>query len=86
MDMRALKSYNDDYGYLLAVIDILSKHAWIEPIKDKSGKSVATALSNILQRSNGRTPVVLQTDKGKEFIARKTLTALGKKNIQHRVV
>ncbi|CAB0029091.1 unnamed protein product [Trichogramma brassicae] len=86
MDMRSLKTYNNDYAYLLVVIDALSKYAWIEPLKDKSAQTVSTAFERILRRSKGRVPVLVQTDKGKEFVSRETVARLGKKNIQHRVV
>ena len=30
---------NDDFKYLLNVIDTFSKYVWIEPLKDKTGKN-----------------------------------------------
>ncbi|KAL7292716.1 hypothetical protein TKK_0013839 [Trichogramma kaykai] len=86
IDWRSLKTYNDGYMYLLVIIDALSKYAWVEPLKDKSAKTVSKAFERVFQRSRGRLPVLLQTDKGKEFISRETLTLFKKKNIQHRVV
>ena len=43
LDVRALKTYNDGFTYVLAAIDVPSKFAWMETLKDKSGVSVATA-------------------------------------------
>lgn len=86
MDMRSLRTYNDDYTYLLVIIDVLSKYAWLEPLKDKTGKSVAQGIERILKRSKKRVPVLLQSDKGKEFLCRETLAVLKKNNIEHRVV
>jgi hypothetical protein len=34
-DMQAIATYNDDYRYLLCVIDVFSKFAWVEPTKSK---------------------------------------------------
>ncbi|XP_039305174.1 uncharacterized protein LOC120357765 [Solenopsis invicta] len=68
VDLRAIKNYNDNYAYLLVVIDVLSKFAWIEKLRDKTSTSVARGLAHILARSNGRRPIVVQTDRGKEFV------------------
>ena len=37
---------NDNYKYLLIVIDVLSKYAWVMPLKDKTGKTITEALLN----------------------------------------
>ena len=34
-DMQSLSKYNKGNKYLLCVIDLLSKYAWVIPIKDK---------------------------------------------------
>ncbi|XP_024867743.1 uncharacterized protein LOC112451997 [Temnothorax curvispinosus] len=69
--LRNLESYNDEYLYLLVIIDVLiSKYAWIEPLRDKTSKHVTTAFQRVLSKSDGRVPVYLQTDKGKVFIGR----------------
>ena len=62
--MSAFKEYNDDYRYLLLVIDIFSKYGWIIPLKDKNGETVAEALKTIFKE---RKPEKLWTDKGTEF-------------------
>jgi len=41
--------------YILTVIDVLSKHAWAEPLKAKSGNAVTKAIAKII-RDNGRCP------------------------------
>lgn len=85
IDFRSLKTYNDKYNYVLVVIDVLSKYAWAVPLYDKSGKSVAEALENILTSCRGRHPIYLQTDKGKEFVAREVQQVLKQRNITYRV-
>ena len=42
-DMQLLSRYNKGIRFLLCVIDILSKYAWVVPLKDKKGVSIATA-------------------------------------------
>ena len=34
-DMQSLSGYNKGIWYLLCVIDLFSKYAWVIPIKDK---------------------------------------------------
>ena len=42
--MQKLAQYNEDYEYVLMVIDIFSKFGWVVPLKYKSGDAVKTAL------------------------------------------
>ena len=62
--MQAFSKFNRGVKYLLAVIDILSKYGWLIPLKDKTGKSVASALKTIFKE---RKPEKMWVDKGKEF-------------------
>jgi len=70
-----IAKYNQGYRYLLTVVDVFSKHAWVQPVKSKTGKAVTEAMAKILK--GGRTPTNLQTDDGKEFY-NKTFQALMK--------
>ena len=42
-DMQLLSKFNKGFRFLLCVIDIFSKYAWVIPIKDKKGVSVVNA-------------------------------------------
>ena len=64
VDMQAFTKFNRGVKYLLAVIDVFSKYGWLIPLKDKTGKSVASALKTILK---GRKLGKIWVDKGKEF-------------------
>lgn len=68
-DMRNLKQYNDGVNYILTVIDVFSKVAWAKPLKLKTASSVINAFKEIFEEC-GTTPVNLETDKGKEFVAK----------------
>lgn len=46
-DMSMLAKANDNYKYLLTVIDVLSKFAWVEPIMNKSAIATMKAFQNI---------------------------------------
>ena len=64
MDVQALKKDNDGCRFLLTVIDLLSKYAWVVPLKDKTGKSLVDAFDAIFKK-DGRVTERLQTDAGK---------------------
>lgn len=85
IDLRKLKSYNDGYSYLLTVIDVLSKFVWVETLRDKTSNCVIKAFQKIFSRNKELVPICLQTDKGKEFIARPVQNFLKEKNIRFRV-
>ena len=62
--MQAFSKFNCGIKYLLAVIDVFSKYGYLIPLKDKTGKSVASALKTIFKE---RKPERMWVDKGKEF-------------------
>ena len=68
VDLGKLESYNKGFKYLLTCIDVLSRYAWIVPLKDKTGKTSKDAFQVIFK--SGRRPIRLQTDKGAEFTNR----------------
>ena len=65
-DMQLLSKFNKGYRFLLCVIDIYSKYAWVTPIKDKKGVSIVNAFQKILKESD-RKPNKIWVDKGSEF-------------------
>ena len=65
-DMQLLSKYNKGIRFLLCVIDIFSKYAWVVPLKDKKGISIVKAFQIILKQSS-RKPNKIWVDKGSEF-------------------
>ena len=65
-DMQLLSKYNKGIRFLLCVIDIFSKYAWVVPLKDKKGISNVNAFQIILKQSD-RKPNKIWVDKGSEF-------------------
>ena len=65
-DMQLLSRYNKGIRFLLSVIDIFSKYAWVVPLKDKKSISIVIAFQIILKQSN-RKPNEIWVDKGSEF-------------------
>ena len=56
VDMQLISKFNKGFRFLLGVIDIFSKYAWVIPLKDKKGVSIVNAFQKILKESNGRKP------------------------------
>ena len=65
-DMQLISKFNKGFRFLLHVIDIFSKYAWVFPLRDKKGVSIVDAFQNILDDSN-RKPSKIWVDKGSEF-------------------
>ena len=78
VDVHGIAKVNNNYKFLLTVIDSLSKYAFVVPIKDKTGDSVVKAFAKIFKT---RQPRKLRTDSGKEFLNKSFQAFLKKKNI-----
>ena len=65
-DMQSLSRKNKGIKYLLCVIDLYSKYAFVIPLKDKKGISVVNAFDKIIKQSN-RKPNKIWVDLGGEF-------------------
>ena len=81
IDVQNTKRWNCGTNYLLTIIDVFSKFAWVYPLKKKTGVAVATALSFLL--SGKRRPKTLQTDDGKEFYNAQVKKVLKEYDIRH---
>ena len=62
--MQAFSKFNRGIKYLLAVINVFPKYGYLVPLKDKTGKSIASALKTIFKE---RKPEKMWVDKGKQF-------------------
>ena len=51
-DMQLISNFNKKFRFLLCVIDIFSKYAWVVPLKDKKGVSIVDAFQKILDDSD----------------------------------
>ena len=67
IEVQSIAKQNKGYRYLLTVIDVLSKYAWVQSLKKKTGRDVTEAFRRVLTQAEGRKPLKLQTDAGKEF-------------------
>ena len=64
--MHSISKFNKGFRFLLCVIDIFSKYAWVVPLKDKKAITITDAFQKILDYSN-RKPKKIWIDKGSEF-------------------
>ena len=53
-DMQSLSKYNKGIKYLLCAIDLVSKYAWVVPIKDKKGTSIVNAFKRIISKKENQ--------------------------------
>ena len=65
-DMQLISKHNKGIRYLLCLIDLFSKYAWVVPLKDKKGVSIVNAFQKILDSSKGK-PNKIWVDQGNEF-------------------
>ena len=64
--MQLLSKFNKGFRFLLCVIDISSKYAWVIPLKDKKVVSIVNAFQKKLKKSNHKANKIW-VDKGSEF-------------------
>ncbi len=68
MDVSAQAHSNGGVNFLLCVVDIWTRYAWVRALKNKESKTVNSAYADIL--SEGRKPEIMMSDNGSEFISR----------------
>ena len=80
-DMTSLSGSNDGYKYILMFIDVFSRYAQAVGVKRKDGKTIATALKNILESGSFNKLRRLNSDEGKEFYNKNVNQVLAEKGI-----
>ena len=64
--MQLISKYNKGVRFLLCVVDIFSKYAWVVPLKDKKGVSIAPSISKYFKTIQSKTKQNMGS-KGSEF-------------------
>ncbi|WP_185964923.1 DDE-type integrase/transposase/recombinase, partial [Klebsiella pneumoniae] len=82
VEVRPHSKMNKGYNYILTVINCFTKVADAIPLKDKSGKSVTSAMDTIIRRDRNKMKY-LQTDDGKEFFNKYFADLMRNNNIIH---
>ena len=67
--MQLISKFNKGVCFLLCVIYICSKHAWVIPLKDKKETTITNAFQKILDEFN-RKPNKIRVDIGSVFYNR----------------
>src|SRR3989442_3184780 len=80
VDLSLLSNENNSNRYLLTCIDVFSKYARVEPLKNKSGNTLTTAFTKMIDEQQCK---LLQTDKGTEFLNSSFQKLLRDRNIRH---
>lgn len=83
MEMIPYSRINGGYKYILTCIDVYSRFARAEPVKSKTGNSVAEAVKKMLADEKDHPPTNIQTDLGKEFYNKHVKSIFAKYNINH---
>ena len=50
--MQLISKHNEEIRFLLCVIDIYSKYAWLASLRDKRGITITNAFQKILDHSD----------------------------------
>ena len=80
--MLLISKFNKGFRFLLCVIDIYSKYAWVILLKDKKGITITNTFEKILKEPN-RKPSKISVDKGSEFYNRSMKSWLEKNDIHN---
>ena len=79
--MQLISKSEKGFRFLLCVIDIYSKYAWVIDLKDKKGITITNAFQKILEESNCK-PNRIWVDKGSDFYNRSKKSWLEKNDIE----
>jgi len=86
--LQSYAKYNDNFRYILSVIDVFSKFLYLIPVKTKNEPSVTTAFRSIFDdtpKLMTRRPVWVRTDKGNEFLNKAFEDMLRDEGIEYQV-
>lgn len=79
-DMTMYQSKNHGYKYILLAVDVFTRKAYAQPIKNKTEKSVTEAFNKMIENEQ---PIKLSTDNGSEFINKEFQQVIEEKDINH---
>ena len=72
---------NNNYKYILTVIDFFSKHSWCYPLKNKNYNEIINSFKDIFKKSK-RKPKMIQSDEGTEFTNKQVQKFFNDNNIK----
>ena len=72
---------NNNYKYILTVIDFFSKYSWCYPLKNKNYNEIINSFKDIFKKSK-RKPKFIQSDQGSEFTNKQVQKFFNDNNIK----
>jgi len=79
VDLQEFSKQNNGFKYLLTVIDVFSRYAYVIPLKNKTGKAITDAFKHLFKL---QVPSKIQTDRGKEFVNKDFLNFISKYGVE----
>jgi hypothetical protein len=79
MDMSSLAQFNNNFRFIIVVIDCFSKKVWAKALKNKTGESVVEALEQIYHSTPF--PDTFESDFGSEYKSSKVKSFLRNNNV-----
>ena len=79
--MQLISKFNKGLRFLVCVVDVYSKYAWVVSLKDKKVVNIVNAFQSILKKSNRKTNKIW-VDKGNEFCNRSMKSWLEKNDLE----
>jgi len=67
-DLSQISGSNNNTKYLLSVIDVFSRYAWVEPLKNKNTATITEVMNKIIGDMKPK-PEIINCDNGSEFIS-----------------
>lgn len=83
VDVQKYSKENNGYKFLLSVIDVFSKYAWVVPLLNKTNPKIIDGFNKIFQE---RKPIRIHTDQGREFVGNETQKFFKKHNVQFYII
>ena len=79
-DLSSISKENKGYRYLFCCIDVLSKYAWVLPLKNKTGAALVKAFQKLFKQTPRRCQTI-RADKGGEFVNKQVKAFLKKHHV-----
>ena len=79
--MKLISKFDQGFRFLLCVVDIYRKYAWVIPLKDKKDITITNAFQKTLNDSK-RKPDEICVDKGSKFYNRSMKSWLEKNVVE----
>ena len=83
LDLSKYKGVNRGYSWILMVVDIYSRYAWLIPLKNKKTPTVLKAFEQLFASDKKLPPKNITSDNGSEFINKQIQALFSKRGVKH---